>query len=407
MQIRNDMKTYVYTVSQVNRYIKNLLENDVLLSDVFIEAEISNFKAHGSGHLYFTLKDESAAISAVMFRSSAEKLKFLPENGMKVTVYGRISIYEKTGQYQIYVQTMEPAGRGALYMAYEQLKARLEKAGLFDAEHKKPIPKYPKCVAVITSPTGAAVRDIIQISGRRNPSVEIVVRPVLVQGENAAEDIAEAIREVNLWGKADTIIVGRGGGSIEDLWAFNEEIVARAIFESNIPVISAVGHETDFTIADFISDLRAPTPSAAAELAIPESKGFRDVISASLERMDKAISKNLREDRLLYDRLINMSSFKHFSERGGEDEIYVSDLYARLERGMDNSMQKAQYRLYPLSQGLEKISPLNVMKRGYSLVYKENGSLLTNTTDVTNGEVIYIKLMDGQIKAKVEDNNGC
>lgn len=397
------MKAFVYTVSQVNRYIKQLLENDVFLSDIFIEAEISNFKAHGSGHFYFTLKDENAAISAVMFKSYADKIKFMPENGMKVTVYGYISLYEKTGQYQIYVQIMEPSGRGALYMAYEQLKERLEKAGLFGEEHKKPIPKYPKCVAVITSPTGAAVRDIIQISRRRNPSVEIVLRPVLVQGENAAPDIAKAIKEVNEWGGADTIIVGRGGGSIEDLWAFNEEIVARAIFESNIPVISAVGHETDFTIADFIADMRAPTPSAAAELAVPEAKGFKEIIVTSVERLRQSMLKSVRENSLYYERLINMPAFKRFSENVSNSEIYTSTLYDRLERAMGNSLQRAELTLLPLADGLERLSPLNIMKKGYSLVYKEDGSLLTNSKDAVKDEVLNIKLSDGEIKARVED----
>ena len=243
----------VYSVSQINNYIKRLFENDVFLQDIYIEAEISNFKAHSSGHLYMTLKDSGAAVNAVMFRSYAEKLKFMPEDGMKVLINGYISLYEKTGQYQFYVLSMEPAGKGALYIAYEQLKERLEHSGVFDQKYKKDIPSYPKCVAVITSPTGAAVRDIIQVSGRRNPNVKIVVVPVLVQGDDAAPNIANAIESVNKWGQADTIIVGRGGGSIEDLWAFNEEMVARAIFESKIPIISAVGHETDFTIADFIA----------------------------------------------------------------------------------------------------------------------------------------------------------
>ena len=276
----------VYSVSQINNYIKRLFENDVFLQDIYIEAEISNFKAHSSGHLYMTLKDSGAAVNAVMFRSYAEKLKFMPEDGMKVLINGYISLYEKTGQYQFYVLSMEPAGKGALYIAYEQLKERLERSGVFDQKYKKDIPSYPKCVAVITSPTGAAVRDIIQVSGRRNPNVKIVVVPVLVQGDDAAPSIANAIESVNKWGQADTIIVGRGGGSIEDLWAFNEEMVARAIFESKIPIISAVGHETDFTIADFIADMRAPTPSAAAEIAIPENEGMSLAVINNYKRLN-------------------------------------------------------------------------------------------------------------------------
>lgn len=397
------MKSYVYTVTQVNRYIKQLLENDVFLHDVFVEAEISNFKAHGSGHLYFTLKDENAAIAAVMFRSSAEKLKFRPENGMKVTVYGYISLYEKTGQYQLYAQIMEPAGKGALYLAYEQLKERLEKAGVFDKKHKKPIPAFPKCVAVITSPTGAAVRDIIQIAHRRNPSVEIVVRPVLVQGVNAAPDIVQALKEVNEWGGADTIIVGRGGGSIEDLWAFNEESVARAIFESKIPVISAVGHETDFTIADFIADMRAPTPSAAAELAVPEARGFNDTIKACLDRMNLSISKRLRENRLIFDRLINTNFFKYPLAEINNNEMYVYDLYKRLERCINTKYDRAQLELNALTGSIESKSPLKIMQKGYSLVYDEDEHLVKSVSQVKGGESVSIRLSDGSIKARIEE----
>ncbi len=397
------MKSYVYTVTQVNRYIKQLLENDVFLRDIFVEAEISNFKAHGSGHLYFTLKDENAAIDSVMFRSNAEKLKFMPENGMKVTVYGYVSIYEKTGKYQLYVQIMEPAGKGALYLAYEQLKARLEKSGVFDAKHKKPIPEYPRCVAVITSPTGAAIRDIIQIAGRRNSGVKLVILPVLVQGANAAPDIVRALKEVNEWGGADTVIVGRGGGSIEDLWAFNEEIVARAIFESKIPVISAVGHETDFTIADFIADMRAPTPSAAAELAVPEAGSFRDIIKNSLERMDLSINKRIRENRLLFDRLINTNAFKYPLEDINNNEMYVYDLYKRLERAVKAGYEKAELRLGAFSDGLERLSPLTIMKKGYSLVYDDKGQLVKSIDHLSNGQLIDIKLYDGNIKARIEE----
>ena len=301
----------VYTVSQINNYIKRILENDVLLSDVYIEAEISNFKAHTSGHLYFTLKDSGAAINAVMFRSYAERLKFMPESGMKVVARGYISLYEKTGQYQLYVNSMEPAGIGALYLAYEQLKARLEKAGVFDQKYKKPIPQMPKTVAVITSPTGAAVRDIINVAGRRNPNVEIVIVPTLVQGKNAGPEIVNAIEKVNKWNKADTIILGRGGGSIEDLWAFNEEIVAIAIFDSHIPIISAVGHETDFTIADFISDMRAPTPSAGAEIAVPEGNAINEKVVNLYEKITNNIQTRYSNNLSKYKYCINSYGFKN------------------------------------------------------------------------------------------------
>ena len=266
------MQVNVYTVSQINGYIKRLIDSDVFLSGLHIEGEISNFKLHSSGHLYFSLKDKTGSIDCVMFRSAAQYLEFMPKNGDAVLVGGRVSLYEKTGKYQVYVDYMQPAGLGALHAEFEKLKQKLAAEGLFDEKFKKPIPEYPKTVALVTSPTGAAVRDMIDVSRRRNPSIKLVIVPVLVQGENAAADIAKGIELVNEWGGADTIIVGRGGGSMEDLWAFNEEIVARAIFKSEIPVISAVGHEVDFTIADFAADFRAPTPSAAAELAIPASE---------------------------------------------------------------------------------------------------------------------------------------
>ena len=257
----------VFTVGQINRYIKNLLENDFILNSLLVQGEISNFKAHSSGHWYFTLKDATGALSCMIFRQDAEEIPFLPENGMQVILYGRVSLYERTGQYQLYGEFMEPVGMGALQMAFEQMKEKLAAEGLFDADFKREMPAHAKCIAVVTSPVGAAVRDVIQIVKRRDPHVKIAVFPTLVQGEKAAEDIVRSLRLANEWGGADVIILGRGGGSMEDLWPFNEEKVARAVFASEIPVISAVGHETDFTITDFVSDLRAPTPSAAAELA--------------------------------------------------------------------------------------------------------------------------------------------
>ena len=277
------MKTNTLTVSQVNSYLKGLIEDDVLMSSVWVKGEISNFKLHSSGHMYMTLKDGGGTLRAVMFKGNTFRLKFMPEDGMMVLAHGRISVYEQGGQYQLYIDALEPDGVGALYIAYEQLKKRLELEGYFDEEHKQNIPVMPRKVAVITSPTGAAVRDIINVISRRCPICDICVYPVLVQGEGAAESIAIAIEEVNLKGDCNTIICGRGGGSIEDLWAFNEEVVAEAIYNSSVPVISAVGHETDYTIADFVADLRAPTPSAAAELAVPSVVDIKGYI-AGIER---------------------------------------------------------------------------------------------------------------------------
>ncbi len=390
----------IYTVAQINNYLKRLLENDILLRNIYIEAEISNFKAHGSGHYYMTLKDSDAAISGVMFKSYTQNIKFKPENGMKVLAGGYISIYEKTGQYQLYINSLEPAGKGALYLAYEQLKARLEKSGVFDDKYKKPIPKFPKCVAVITSPTGAAIRDIINISGRRNSNVEIVVVPVLVQGENAAEDVSKAIDMVNRWNKADTIIVGRGGGSIEDLWAFNEEIVARAIFNSKIPVISAVGHETDFTIADFISDLRAPTPSAAAELAIPENQTVSSSVLDIRNRLDKRINAIISEYRYKYNIITNSYAFKNFGDKIFNNQIYIEDLFNRLEKSINNTIDTNRLRLQNLCDNLENKSPLNILKKGYSLVYT-NDKIVKSVNDVNYNDNIEIALSDGKINAKV------
>lgn len=395
----------VYTVSQINNYIKRILENDVLLSDVYIEAEISNFKAHTSGHLYFTLKDSGAAINAVMFRSYAERLKFMPESGMKVVARGYISLYEKTGQYQLYVNSMEPAGIGALYLAYEQLKARLEKAGVFDQKYKKPIPQMPKTVAVITSPTGAAVRDIINVAGRRNPNVEIVIVPTLVQGKNAGPEIVNAIEKVNKWNKADTIILGRGGGSIEDLWAFNEEIVARAIFDSHIPIISAVGHETDFTIADFISDMRAPTPSAGAEIAVPEGNAINEKVVNLYEKITNNIQTRYSNNLSKYKYCINSYGFKNFSNTIFDNEIYVSELFNKIYNNLDGSIKRNKLMLKNCLDNIENKSPLNILKRGYSLAYNNNGELLKSSKNVSCGDKISVKLNEGSVEAVVESVN--
>lgn len=395
------MRANVYTVSQINGYIKRLFEKDAFLQDVFVEAEISNFKPHSSGHWYFTLKDQGAAINAVMFRSSATGVKFMPENGMRVLVYGRISLYEKTGQYQIYVNLMEPAGKGALFIAFEQLKARLSAEGLFDQAYKKPISAYPKCVAVITSPTGAAIRDILQITKRRNPQVKIVVVPVLVQGENAAENIANAVKNVNLWGQADTIIVGRGGGSLEDLWAFNEEIVARAIFESKIPVISAVGHETDFTISDFVADLRASTPSAAAELAVPSTEEMYKLFKSDVKRLIYLFEHKYTDAEKRYNNAVNTNDFKYFAEKIYDNQIYGEQLYKRLERSMVNSINNKKMLLSKTASTMENISPLNVLKRGYSLVYKDD-KLISDTQQLYVGDKVKIRLSKGSVRAVVE-----
>lgn len=399
------MGKLVYTVSQLNSYIKGIIDDDFVLNNIHIEAEISNFKAHSSGHLYFTIKDEYSAMNVVMFKASAQKLKFVPENGLKVSIYGYISVYEKTGQYQLYAEIMDPSGIGSLYLAYERLKERLERVGLFDKKHKKEIPPFPKCIAVITSPTGAAIRDIIRISKRRNPNIRLVVVPALVQGSMAGDDIVRAIKAVNSWGKADVIILGRGGGSIEDLWAFNEEKVARAVFESDIPIISAVGHETDFTITDFIADLRASTPSAAAELAVPEIKNMNEKLVMINNKLDNAFDKKLTDFKNRYYLAVTSAGFKRFPQKIYENQIYVEKLSKSLDKAISFKKDSFKNRFFRANDKLEAVSPVNILKKGYSLVYDEKNQVIKSNSAVKNGDKIKIVMNEGQIQAQVIKND--
>ncbi|MBR5468199.1 MAG: exodeoxyribonuclease VII large subunit [Firmicutes bacterium] len=395
----------IYSVSQINRYIKGVLENDIILSGIWVKGEISNFKKHSSGHMYFTLKDSDGAISAIMFKVDAMMMPYVPENGMSVIVYGYISLFEKTGQYQLYAQIMEPAGLGSLAAAYEQMKKRLEEEGLFDNDFKREICPAPKKIAVITSPTGAAIRDIINVSHRRNPAVEIVVIPVLVQGERAADDIVQAIKDVNAWNKADTIILARGGGSIEDLWAFNEEKVARAIFASNIPVISAIGHETDFTIADFVSDMRAPTPSAAAELAVNDVYSDIYYLDALKVRLDYAFDSFLSMQQSKVEMLMKSVSPKSFQQRLSNEEMYVEKLIMRTENSVNSLLKDSEYMYMSLTDKLHMLSPLNVLKRGYSVLYDKDMNTVTSAKEIEEGGRYVLQLKDGQadmLAGKVE-----
>lgn len=404
------MQVNVYTVSQINGYIKRLFENDVFLSELYIEGEISNFKLHGSGHLYFSLKDQTGSIDCVMFRSYAFSLGFMPKNGEAVLVRGRVSLYEKTGKYQLYVSYMQPAGLGALYAAFERLKNKLDAEGLFDAKYKKPIPRFPSTVAVVTSPTGAAVRDMIKVSGRRDPSVKIVVVPVLVQGENAAGDIARGIRAVNEWGGADVMIVGRGGGSAEDLWAFNEEVVARAIFDSRIPVVSAVGHEVDFTIADLVADMRAATPSAAAEIAVPDRQPVIKRNENAFKRISRAMDADISNgfSRLKY--ALNTRGMRRPSEQIFNFQMMIEDDIAKIEKSVFSKIEKNGTLLEKSVAAIESLSPLNVLKRGYSLVFDGENKLVKNIDDVNVNDEIKIRIEGGNItagvKAKERSGNG-
>lgn len=410
------------TVTQLNQYIKTLLETDINLSGVSIRGEISNFKLHSSGHCYMTLKDENAAIRAVMFRSYASRLKFTPENGMKIIASGKISVYERDGQYQLYISSMQPDGVGDLYAAYEQLKAKLQAEGIFDMSHKKPIPAYPKTVGVITSPTGAAIRDIINVATRRYPLAEILICPVLVQGDDSPRQIASAIEFMNSSHLADVLIVGRGGGSIEDLWSFNEEAVAYAIYNSQIPVISAVGHETDFTIADFVADMRAPTPSAAAELAVPSGIELKTTVNSLYNRMLNCITNTIGHKRAVISSFSLKSPVDYINQNRLRADNCVqkivnltSDTIARNRLRTDRSqqaivkvtegafLQKSKNLAVSIAK-LDALSPLKVMDRGYSLTENAKG-IVKCTNDTFTGDKITVKLKDGALGCTVDNIN--
>ena len=392
----------VISVGQLNHYVKTLLEGDPGLASVHVSGEISNFTHHyQSGHMYMTLKDDSAAVRAVMFKWSASKLQFRPEDGMRVIVRARVSLYENTGAYQIYIDEMQPDGVGALQVAFEQLKKKLAGEGLFDDSRKRPLPKYPNRVGVITSPTGAAVRDILNVLGRRYPLAQVVFCPVLVQGDGAAPSIVDAIRRFNAASAADVLIVGRGGGSIEDLWAFNEEIVARAVADSAIPVISAVGHETDFTICDFVADLRAPTPSAAAELAVPDAGrllAFMDTVRA---RLSTATHNHLTAARSHLDLLRNkrcLSAPQYYTD---EQTMRLDYLTRRFTAAATQQLGTADRRLAAAASKLDALSPLKVLGRGYAIGYTADGGVVNSTADVQVGDTLSLRVSDGSISCQV------
>lgn len=396
------MRKKVFSVSDINTHVKNILEDDYVLRNVYIKGEISNYRHHSSGHLYFTLKDANGAVSAVMFRASASTLSFVPKEGMMVIVRASVSIYVKTGQYQVYVYEMEVSGRGTLHEAFEKLKQKLNQEGLFDEQYKKPIPTFPKNIGVITSGTGAAVRDILNIIRRRNPGIQIYVYPVLVQGDGAALDIVKAIEDMNQQAICDVLIVGRGGGSIEDLWSFNEESVARAIFNSKIPVISAVGHDTDFTIADFVSSLRAPTPSAAAELATPHVEDLKRQVTQYTARIERDMHKLLQQKthilKLYTSRPVLAKAEEYFASKGQ----YVDQLYSQLQEVMAKGLNEYKSRLGEKIAKLDALSPLNTLERGYALITDDEGSLITSVSSLQKNQSISIMLKDGRAKAIVE-----
>ncbi len=395
------MATYnPISVTDLNKYIKEKIAGDEMLNNVLVKGEISNYKHHYTGHLYFTLKDENSLIKCIMFKSFAEKLKFEPKDGMKVMLLGTVSVFERDGVYQIYAKAMQEDGMGSLYKAYEEMKARLEKEGLFDVSHKKKIPLMPKCIGVLTSNTGAVIRDIINVSTRRNPNVYIKLLPVPVQGEGAALKIADAIKTMNEQKLADVIIVARGGGSLEDLWPFNEEVVARAIYDSELPIISAVGHETDFTIADFVADLRAPTPSAAAELAVPNIADIMLKLDSYNSRYKLALKKKVEFMRLRYEKCMNSRVFKEPTQKINEKYMLIDMKVKSMQNSIEKIYNEKKTNLVKYIAKIDALSPLKTLVRGYSIVELE-GKVIKSVNDLNKDDEIDIRLVDGKTKAKV------
>lgn len=388
-------------VSELNGYIKNIIDGDEMLANVYIKGEISNFKRHYSGHLYFTLKDETSLIKCVMFKSYTNYLNFEPKDGMSVVILGSVSVFERDGVYQVYAKGMEPEGVGALYKAYEKLKAKLSEEGLFDEAHKKPIPILPIAIGVVTSKTGAVIRDIINVTTRRLPNVNIILYPAAVQGEGAAQTIVNGIKYFNKAKNVDTIIIGRGGGSLEDLWPFNEEITARAIYESEIPIISAVGHETDFTIADFVADLRAPTPSAAGELAVPDVLEVRWKLENINKRLANSLRKKVENMRIKYDNLKNSRALKNPYDALRQKMIVCDNLYKNIENNFSLKVKDRHIKLVGFIGRLENLSPLKTMLRGYSIVENLDGKVIKSVNDLSKNDEISIRLNDGKRKAKI------
>ena len=399
----------IYSVTQVNHYLKDLMDRDRNLSAIFVRGEISNYKAYPSGHHYFSLKDEGGAIRCVMFRREAELLRFRPANGMKVIAFGRIAVFPRDGQYQLYCTQLTADGVGDLHMAYEQLKEKLLKEGLFAVEHKKKLPAYPNKILLVTSPAGAAVRDMLRILEARWPLAQVSILPVRVQGAEAPAEIAAALRWANANTDAELIITGRGGGSIEDLWAFNEEVVARAIFESDIPVVSAVGHEPDVTISDFVADLRASTPSNAAELAVPDQNDLYARLIQLNTRLENAIEQTLSQKRAKLDRIASCRGMTSPMNYIQDRRLLLDYQQHKLVNGMKGTLAKSQRRTAALAAALDALSPLKVLGRGYSIARTENGAVLFSVDQMRPDTRFLLHLSDGEVPCRVEgkeDING-
>ena len=413
----------ILTPGQVGQYLKSMMDRDRLLSSLLVRGELSNYKMYPSGHHYFTLKDGEGALRCVMFRGDAQSLRFRPQNGMQVIAAGRVTVFPRDGQYQLYCARLTPEGVGDLALAFEQLKEKLAREGLFHPAHKKPIPKFPGKIALITSPAGAAVRDMIRILGARWPLAEVKVIPVRVQGVEAPQEIAAAIRWADQKQAADLLITGRGGGSMEDLWAFNEEVVARAIYDAETPVISAVGHEPDVTIADFVADLRASTPSNAAELAVPDQNEIYAALLGGRDRLEGSMAVRLNRCRQLLDRLSNsrpmMDPVSYFREKRllldfqgsrlahglrsstSSQRERLTVLSSALPNGMEREVTKRRERLNALAASLDAMSPLKVLGRGYAIAQREDGTVLTSVKDAASGDYLKLTLSDGCVDCKI------
>ena len=394
------MKYQAITVSQLNSYIKEKIAEDEALANVLVKGEISNFKNHYTGHFYFTLKDENSLIKCIMFKTYADKIDFMPKDGMKVMVFGSVSVFERDGVYQIYAKAMQEDGMGSLYKKYEELKKKLEIEGLFNTEVKKKIPQFPKTIGVLTSQTGAVIRDIINVSTRRNPNVHIRLLPVPVQGPGAAEKIAAGIELMKNKNLADVIIVARGGGSIEDLWPFNEECVARAIYNSELPVISAVGHETDFTIADFVADLRAPTPSAAAELAVPDIYELKNTINVYQNRFRILLKRKTELMRLKYEKCMQSRVFKNPTQIINDNLLRVDSITKRMENSINKKIQNSKNIFIEKAVTLDGLSPLKTLTRGYCLAETEN-KIIKSAKELNVNKEITLRFSDGKKQAKI------
>ena len=394
------MKYNTMTVTDLNSYIKEKFVDDEFLNNVLVKGEISNFKKHYTGHLYFTLKDENCLIKCVMFKNYAENLKFLPKEGSKVIVFGTVSVYERDGVYQIYTKAMEEDGIGDLYQKFQQLKQKLEEQGYFDEKHKKAIPKMPKVIGVLTSKTGSVVKDIINVSTRRNPNVNIRIYPVPVQGEGAAEKIVKGIEYMNEHNLADVLIIARGGGSLEDLWPFNEEILAKAIYNSKLPIISAVGHETDFTIADFVADLRAPTPSAAAELAVPNIVDIKEKLEIYKNRLADALITKLDYMHLRYEKCLSSRVFKEPKRFIYDNYLKIDTNLKKLENIIKLKQKEEKSKYIELVSKLDALSPLKTLTRGYSITLF-NGNVVKSSKQLNVGDEVNIKFLDGDKNAKI------